>query len=103
VVVGAVVTAHDNFFYALDSDTILVTCLGISNIGKLTTKVSETLHRRCPGLIECSLAARSDSEKLLDALTHAERIVIVDGCSDCCGRKITTGSHTLLQSDRLCE
>ena len=71
----------------VDSDTVLVTCSGISNTGKLTTKVSEALHRKCPGIIECSLAARSDPEKILDALTHAKRIVIVDGCSDCCGRK----------------
>jgi uncharacterized metal-binding protein len=70
-----------------DSDTVLVTCSGISNTGKLTTKVSEMLNRRYPGLIECSLAARSYPEKLLDTLTHADRIVIVDGCSDCCGRK----------------
>mgnify|MGYP003739672853 FL=1 len=71
----------------LDSDTALVTCSGISNTGKLTTKVSDALHRRCPGLIECSLPARSDPEKLRDVLTHAKRIVIIDGCSDCCGRK----------------
>jgi len=71
----------------LDSDTALVTCSGISNTGKLTTKVSDALHRRYPGLIECSLPARSDPEKLRDVLTHAKRIVIIDGCSDCCGRK----------------
>ncbi|HOJ95860.1 MAG TPA: putative zinc-binding protein [Methanospirillum sp.] len=65
----------------------MVTCSGISNTGKLTTKVSESLHRKCPGLIECSFAARSDPEKLRDFLAHAKRIVIVDGCSDCCGRK----------------
>jgi len=70
-----------------DSDTVLVTCSGISNTGKLTTKVSEALHRKCPGIIECSLAARSDPEKLRDVLIHVKRIVVVDGCTDCCGRK----------------
>ncbi len=70
-----------------DSETVLVTCSGISNTGKLTTKVSETLHRRCPGLIECSFAARSNPEKLGDILIHSKRIVVIDGCSDCCGRK----------------
>lgn len=70
-----------------DSDTTLVTCSGLSNTGKLTTKVSETLHRRYPDLIECFLTARSDTKKLQDVLTHAESIVVIDGCSDCCGRK----------------
>lgn len=85
--VAAAETAPDPFFMHSDSDTVLVTCSGISNTGKLTTKVSEMLHRSCPGLIECSLAARCDPEKLLDALAHAEQILVVDGCTDCCGKK----------------
>jgi uncharacterized metal-binding protein len=70
-----------------DSGITLITCSGISNTGKLTDKTGETLIRRCPGLIELCLSARSDPEKLLDALTHADQIVVVDGCADCCGRK----------------
>ena len=70
-----------------DSGITLITCSGISNTGKLTVKTCEMLIRRCPGLIELCLSARSDPEKLLDALTHAEQIVVVDGCTDCCGRK----------------
>jgi len=85
--VGAAATVPNPFFMHSDSDTVLVTCSGISNTGKLTTKVSEALHRKCPGIIECSLAARSDPEKLRDVLIHVKRIVVVDGCTDCCGRK----------------
>ncbi|WP_245920457.1 putative zinc-binding protein [Methanospirillum stamsii] len=80
-------TILDLIFMHSDSNTTMVTCSGISNAGKLSTKVSEMLHRRCPGLIECSLAARSDPEKLHDVLTHTKRKVIINGCSDCCGRK----------------
>ncbi len=70
-----------------DSDITLITCSGISNTGKLTAKTGEMLIRRCPGLIELCLSARSDPERLLDALTYAEQIVVVDGCTDCCGKK----------------
>jgi len=70
-----------------DSDITLITCSGISNAGKLTAKVGEILIRMCPGQIEACLAARTDPEKILDALAHAERIAVVDGCTDCCGRK----------------
>ncbi len=70
-----------------DSGVILITCSGISNTGKLTAKTGEILMKRFPGCIDISLPARSDPEKLLHALSDADRIVIIDGCADCCGRK----------------
>lgn len=68
-----------------DADPVLITCSGISNTGKLTTKVGETLLSRYPGLLEFSLPARSDN--LRKILTGAEEIIVLDGCPDCCGRK----------------
>lgn len=70
-----------------DDGITLITCSGISNTGKLTAKTGEALIRRCPGLIELCLSARTDPKFLLDALTQAERIVVIDGCTDCCARK----------------
>lgn len=70
-----------------DSEITLITCSGISNTGKLTAKVGEILIRRCPGQIEMCLPARAQPEKMRDFLAHAEQILVVDGCSDCCGRK----------------
>lgn len=70
-----------------ESGITLITCSGISNTGKLTAKTGETLIRRFPGLIDLCVPARSDPERLLDAITNAERIVVFDGCTDCCGRK----------------
>jgi len=70
-----------------DSGITLITCSGISNTGKLTAKTGEMLIRRYPGLIEMFVPARSDPKRVLHALTHAERIAVVDGCTDCCGRK----------------
>lgn len=70
-----------------DSGTILVTCSGISNTGRLTAKVGEMLMRRSPGLIELCLSSRSDPDRLLDALAGVEKIVVLDGCTESCGRK----------------
>jgi uncharacterized metal-binding protein len=66
-------------------EPVLITCSGVSNTGKLTTKVGETLLLRYPDLLDLSLSARS--EKLQKTLAEAEKIVVLDGCSDCCGRK----------------
>jgi uncharacterized metal-binding protein len=70
-----------------DSSTTLITCSGISNTGKLTAKVGEMLIRGSPGLIEHCISSRADSDRLSNALAEAEKIVVLDGCSDCCGRK----------------
>jgi len=72
----------------IDDDGItLITCSGISNTGKLTTKTGEMLMQRSPDLIDVCLSSRVESERLCDALVHAERIVVLDGCPDCCGKK----------------
>lgn len=70
-----------------DSGITLITCSGISNTGKLTTKAGEMLIRRYPGLIELCLSVRSDPKRLLDVLVQADCIVVLDGCSECCGVK----------------
>lgn len=70
-----------------DDGITLITCSGISNTGKLTTKTGEMLIQRCPGLIDICLSSRIDPDRLRDALVHADRIVVLDGCSDCCGKK----------------
>lgn len=70
-----------------DSGITLITCSGISNTGKLTTKVGEMLIQHYPGLIEHCLSARSDSDRLCKVLDDAEQVVILDGCPDCCGKK----------------
>ncbi|WP_319577984.1 putative zinc-binding protein [uncultured Methanospirillum sp.] len=70
-----------------DDGITLITCSGISNTGKLTAKTGEHLMRKCPGMIEHCISCRVDPDRLCDALSQAERIVVLDGCSDWCGRK----------------
>ncbi len=70
-----------------NSEITIITCSGISNTGKLTATVGGILIRQYPGQIETCLSARAEPDTMKDALTHAERILVVDGCTDCCGRK----------------
>lgn len=70
-----------------DDGITLITCSGISNTGKLTAKTGEHLMRKCPGMIEYCISCRVDPDRLCDALSHAEKIVVLDGCTDCCGSK----------------
>lgn len=83
----AAATAPDIFFMHHDSGITLITCSGISNTGKATAKAGEMLICRCLGVIDLHISARSDPEDLAGALSQSERIVVLDGCSDCCGRK----------------
>jgi uncharacterized metal-binding protein len=70
-----------------DNGITLITCSGMSNTGKLTVKTGEMLMRRCPGVIEECISCRVDPGRLHKALSHAEQIAVLDGCTDCCGRK----------------
>lgn len=79
---------HDN------TGITLITCSGISNTGKLTTKTAEAIIRRFPDLIELCVSARCDPGRLRDALAEAEKVVVLDGCTDCCGRnKVQEQGH----------
>jgi len=43
--------------------------------------------QKSPGMIELCISCRADPARLQDVLINAERIAILDGCTDCCGRK----------------
>ena len=65
---------------------LLVTCSGISNTGRLTTLAAQTLQIRQPGRFEWIPASRPGTDLKDNAGTH-ERILVLDGCGDCCGMK----------------
>jgi len=70
-----------------DEPVTIVTCSGISNTGKLTTLAGTMLLRRYGGAVEACVAATRPTASLENVLRHAERVLVLDGCSDCCGRK----------------
>ena len=71
----------------------LVTCSGILNTGKLTTQAAQILLQRKPGQYVWMHARQSAA--MLDAeLGNAEKVIVLDGCTDCCAtRKLTAAGH----------
>jgi len=69
----------------------LVTCSGISNVGKLTTQAGLLLMQRKPGMFLCMNCKQSAESLKMDA-GGAERLIVLDGCTDCCAtKKLTAG------------
>ena len=64
----------------------LVTCSGISNTGKLTTQAGMMLIQRRPGRFLCMNCKQSAESLRMDA-GNAERLVVLDGCTDGCATK----------------
>ena len=69
----------------------LVTCSGISNTGKLTTQAGVLLLQRKPGMFLCMNCKQSAESLQMDAGT-AERLIVLDGCTDCCATKKLTAA-----------
>jgi uncharacterized metal-binding protein len=65
----------------------IITCSGVSSTGKLTTQAGTALLRRCDGTVEACIPATRPTASLESALRHAGRILVLDGCGDCCGKK----------------
>jgi uncharacterized metal-binding protein len=64
----------------------LVTCSGISNTGKLTTQVALILLQRKPGCYVW-MHAKQSAATLEVEVGDAERVIVIDGCTDCCATK----------------
>lgn len=69
----------------------IVTCSGISNTGKLTTQVGMILMQRKPGKFLCMNCKQSVETLRMDA-GGAERLIVLDGCTDCCAIKKLTAA-----------
>jgi uncharacterized metal-binding protein len=64
----------------------VVTCSGVSNTGRLTTQAGILLMQRKPGMFVCMNCKQSAESLKIDA-GGAERLIIIDGCTDCCATK----------------
>jgi uncharacterized metal-binding protein len=69
----------------------IVTCSGISNTGKLTTQAGMLLMQRKPGMFLCMNCKQSAETLRMDA-GGAERLIVLDGCTDCCATKKLTAA-----------
>jgi len=64
----------------------LITCSGLSNVGRLTTAVAQHVLMRRPGCVEW-VRAQAGPDAIADAVDGAEIIIALDGCEDCCGSR----------------
>jgi uncharacterized metal-binding protein len=64
----------------------LITCSGLSNVGRLTTAVGQQLLMRRPGRIEW-VRAQAGPEAIAAAVDNADLVIALDGCEDCCGSR----------------
>ena len=70
----------------------IVTCSGISNVGKLTTQAATMLMQRKPGQYVW-MHARQSAATLETEIGVADELIVIDGCTDCCATKKLSASH----------
>lgn len=66
--------------------TVLITCSGLSNVGRLTEQVGRQVLTRRPGRVEW-VRAQAGPEAIAEAADDASRVLVLDGCEDCCGSR----------------
>ena len=69
-----------------ESPLILITCSGVSNVGKLTAQVAGILAQKESDLFEGHLHAKQ-STRDMEAVINGGKVVVIDGCGDRCGGK----------------
>lgn len=69
----------------------VITCSGVSNTGKLTTQAGMLLMQRKPGLFQC-MNCKQSAESLRMDTAGADRLIVLDGCTDCCATKKLAGA-----------
>jgi uncharacterized metal-binding protein len=70
---------------------VLVTCSGISNTGKLTTQAALALMQKWPGRYQWT-HVKKPVAALEEEVRDADRVVVIDGCHDCCATKKLAGT-----------
>jgi len=64
----------------------LITCSGLSNVGRLTTAVAQNVLIRHPGRFEW-VRAQAGPGAIAEATDGADLVIALDGCEDCCGSR----------------
>ncbi|MDE4908565.1 putative zinc-binding protein [Methanogenium marinum] len=72
-----------------ESPVVLVTCSGLSNTGKCTTRAAVMLRQRNPELVDYHIStAGAESLAVPEGLDPGSlQVIVIDGCEDFCGRK----------------
>lgn len=65
----------------------IITCSGLSNTGKLTTQAAIQLIREDPSTFDQVFKGSRPIGDLIQAVSEAEQVLILDGCTDTCAAK----------------
>ncbi len=72
-----------------DSEKLLFTCSGGSNVGEIADRAARKLYREGVIQMSCIIAIGGKIESLLDRTKKASRVIALDGCEkDCVSRTL---------------
>lgn len=68
---------------------VLISCSGLSNTGKCTTRAALMLRQRNPDLVDYHLVASGGASITVPEGLDDDslKVIVIDGCEDFCGRK----------------
>ena len=70
------------------SNTLLFACSGAADVGGLTDQAARMLTREKAASMYCTAAVAAGVHTALERSASASKLVAIDGCSQCCARKI---------------
>lgn len=70
------------------SNTLLFACSGAADVGALTDQAARMLTREKAASMYCTAAVAAGVHTALERSASASKLVAIDGCSQCCARKI---------------
>ena len=70
------------------SNLLLFACSGASDVGGLTDQAARQLTREKAASMYCTAAVAAGVHTALERSAGALRLVAIDGCNQCCARKI---------------
>lgn len=70
------------------SNFLLFACSGASDVGGLTDQAARYLTREKVASMYCTAAVAAGVPTALERSSGAHKLVAIDGCTQCCARKI---------------
>lgn len=73
---------------ATSPNILFFACSGASDVGGLTDQAARRLTREKAGSMYCTAAVAAGVHTALERSMDARQVVAIDGCNQCCARKI---------------
>ncbi len=70
----------------------IITCSGVSNVGKLTTQAAQVLLQRKMGQYVW-IHARQSTVSMQQEIRDVDKLIVINGCIDCCATKKLSSSR----------